>query len=338
MSAQTHPAKHSAPEQRLRPTARAEGDVPVRTWTVDRMPSLAGKNVIVTGANSGIGLEAARVFAAKGAHVVFAVRDEERGRDAAATVTGSTEVRHLDLANLQSVRGFAQAWTKSIHILVNNAGVMVPPPGRTSDGFELQFGINHLGHFALTNLLLPYLSGRVVTVASNAHRSATIDFDDLNWNTRRYGTGSGGYEQSKLANLLFTLELQRRLEESGSPVIATAAHPGMTATNLMSSSESRVMTAFAKVAVRLFAQDVVMGATPTLFASTEDLPGGSYAGPGGRREMAGPPILVGRSAVAADPVAAARLWAASEDLTGVRYPAAQMHRPSTSESTKPTVL
>ena len=188
----------------------------VPDWTVDRIPSLAGKTVIVTGANSGIGLEAARVFAAKGAHVVFAVRDEKRGRDAAATVIGSTEIRHLDLADLQSVRAFAEAWKDDVHILVNNAGVMVPPLGRTADGFELQFGINHLGHFALTNLLLPHISGRVVTVASSAHRSATIDFDDLNWHTRRYGSGSGGYEQSKLANLLFTLELQRRLEGSGS--------------------------------------------------------------------------------------------------------------------------
>jgi NAD(P)-dependent dehydrogenase (short-subunit alcohol dehydrogenase family) len=205
---------------------------------------------------------------------------------------------------------------------------MVPPLGRTADGFELQFGINHLGHFALTNLLLPRISGRVVTVASSAHRSATIDFDDLHWHTRRYGSGSGGYEQSKLANLLFTLGLQRRLERSGSPVIATAAHPGMAATNLMSSSESPVMTAFAKMAVRLFAQDAVMGATPTLFAASEDLPGGSYAGPGRRHEMAGPPVLVGRSSQAADPVVAARLWTASEELTEVRYPAAQMERPA----------
>ena len=224
------------------------------------------------------------------------------------------------------MRAFAEAWTQDIHILVNNAGVMVPPLGRTADGFELQFGINHLGHFALTNLLLPQISGRVVTVGSNAHRSATIDFDDLNWHTRRYGSGSGGYEQSKLANLLFTLELQRRLERSGSPVIATAAHPGMTATNLMSSSESPVMTAFAKVAVRLFAQDAVMGATPTLFAATEDIRGGSYAGPRSRREMAGSPVLVGRSSQAADLGVAARLWTASEGLTEVRYPAIQMER------------
>ncbi|MGC5172194.1 oxidoreductase [Microbacterium sp. DT81.1] len=302
----------------------------VPDWTVDRIPSLAGKTVIVTGANSGIGLEAARVFAAKEAHVVFAVRDEKRGRDAAATVIGSTEIRHLDLADLQSVRGFAEAWKDDVHILVNNAGVMVPPLGRTADGFELQFGINHLGHFALTNLLLPHISGRVVTIASSAHRSATIDFDDLNWHTRRYGTGSGGYEQSKLANLLFTLELQRRLEGSGSPVIATASHPGMTSTNLMSSSESPLMTAFAKVAVRLFAQNAVMGATPTLYAATEDVPGGSYAGPSRRREMAGPPVLVGRSMQASDPLMAARLWAASEELTGVRYPVAKVQRPARS--------
>ena len=333
MSAQTHPADKSAPWQRPQGTPRGERETSAAPWTVQRMPALAGRTVIVTGANSGIGLEAARVLAAKGAHVVFAVRDEIRGQGAAATVTGSTEVRHLDLADLQSVRAFAKTCTEAIHILVNNAGVMVPPLGRTADGFELQFGINHLGHFALTNLLLPQITGRVVTVASNAHRSATIAFDDLNWHTRRYGRGSGGYEQSKLANLLFTLELQRRLERSGSPVIATAAHPGMTATNLMSSSESPAMTAFAKVAVRLFAQDAVVGATPTLFAATGEIPGGSYAGPSRRHELAGPPILVSRSTAAADPVAAARLWAASEDLTGVRYPAAQMHRPATHDGT-----
>lgn len=292
------------------------------TWTTDRIQRLDGRTIIVTGANSGIGLEAARVFAAKGAHVVLAVRDEIKGQAAAATISGSTEVRHLDLADLRSVRAFAENWTGDIHVLVNNAGVLVPPLGRTADGFELQFGINHLGHFALTNLLLPFITGRVVTVASSAHRSGTIDFDDLNWNVRRYGGGSGAYEQSKLANLLFTLELQRRLEASGSRVIATAAHPGMAATNLMSSSENPVMTAVARLAVSLFAQDATSGATPTLFAATEPIPGGSYVGPGNRREMAGPPVLVGRSDAAADVVSAARLWAASEELTGVRYPVA----------------
>lgn len=293
-------------------------------WTTDRMPDLAGTTVIVTGANSGIGLEAARVFAAKGAHVVFAVRDENKGRDAAASVTGSTEVRPLDLADLASVREFAEDWSGAIHLLINNAGVLVPPFGHTKDGFELQFGINHLGHFALTNLLLPHITGRVVTVASGAHRSGAIDFDDLNWATRRYGGGSGAYGQSKLANLLFTLELQRRLEASGSSVIATAAHPGMAATNLMSSSENPVMTVLAKVAVRLFAQDAASGAGPTLFAATEPVPGASYAGPSNRGELAGPPLIVERSDAASDLVTAARLWTVSEELTGVRYPAAQL--------------
>lgn len=291
-------------------------------WITRRMARLDGKTVIVTGANSGIGFESARVFAAKGAHVVFAVRDEQKGRDAAASVTGSTEVRRLDLADLASVREFAHGWTGGIHLLINNAGVLLPPFGHTVDGFERQFGINHLGHFALTNLLLPQITGRVVTVASGAHRTGSIDFDDLNWVARRYGNGSGAYAQSKLANLLFTLELQRRLEASGSSVIATAAHPGMAATNLMSSSENVVMTVLANVAVRLFAQDAASGAGPTLFAATEDIPGASYAGPGDRRELAGPPVLVGRSDEAANLATATRLWAASEELTGVRYPAA----------------
>ena len=303
-------------------------------WDASQMPNLAGKTIIVTGANSGIGLEAARAFAAHGAHVVLAVRDQARGDAAAATIAGSTEVRRLDLADLASVRAFAAGWIGDIHILVNNAGILVPPFGHTADGFELQFGTNHLGHFALTNLLLPQITGRVVTVASSVHRSGRIDFDDLNWSARRYGGGAAAYGQSKLANLLFTLELQRRLAASGSGVIATAAHPGMAATNLGSSSENPVLNVVARLAVRLFAQDAVSGAAPTLFAATEPIPGGSYAGPGGRREMVGPPRLVGRSSAASDSVAAARLWAASEELTDVRYPLqqSQMDIPSTSST------
>lgn len=288
-------------------------------WTADRMPSLAGTVIIVTGANSGIGLEATRAFAAHGAHVVMAVRDESKGRAAAATVTGSTEVRRLDLADLASVHAFAAGWSGGIHILVNNAGILVPPFGHTKDGFELQFGINHLGHFALTNLLLPQVTGRVVTVASNAHRTGRIEFDDLNWSTRRYRRGSA-YAQSKLANLLFTLELQRRLGASGSKVIATAAHPGWASTNLGSTSYGALINALVGVANRFLAQDAVGGAAPTLFAATEPVPGGSYAGPGNRRGTAGPPRLVRRTSEASDPVVATRLWAASEDLTGVGYP------------------
>lgn len=291
-------------------------------WTTAQMLDLTGKTIVVTGANSGIGRETARAFAQHGAHVVLAVRDVEKGRDAAATITGSTEVRALDLADLAAVRRFAEKWNGGIHVLVNNAGVMIPPLGRTQDGFELQFGINHLGHFALTNLLLPHITGRVVTVSSGAHRSGAIDFDDLNWERRRYGGGSGGYGQSKLANLLFTLELQRRLSASGSEVLAMAAHPGMAATNLGSHSGNPVMTAIGSVVVRLFAQDAGAGATPTLFAATAAIPGGSYAGPGNRREMTGPPILVGRSDAAMDPTVAKLLWQRSEELTGVSWPAA----------------
>lgn len=289
-------------------------------WTAERMPKLAGKTIIITGANSGIGLEAVRAFAAHDAHVVLAVRDVSRGLAAAATITGSTEVRQLNLADLESVRKFAAGWSGDIHVLVNNAGVMVPPFGHTADGFELQFGTNHLGHFALTNLLLPHVTARVVTVASSAHRSGHIDFDDLNWASRSYRGGGDAYGQSKLANLLFTLELQRRLEASGSSVIATAAHPGMAATNLNSSTENKLLVFVAALAVRLFAQDAVAGAAPTLYAATERMPGAGYAGPSNRREMAGPPTLVSRSSAASDPVAAARLWEASELLTGVSYP------------------
>jgi NAD(P)-dependent dehydrogenase (short-subunit alcohol dehydrogenase family) len=288
-------------------------------WTTERMPTLGGKTVIVTGANSGIGLEAARAFAGKGAHVVLAVRDESRGRAAAATIAGSTEVRRLDLADLASVREFAAGWSGDIHLLVNNAGVLVPPLGRTQDGFELQFGINHLGHFALTNLLLPHVTGRVVTVASSAHRTGSIDFDDLNWTTRKYRRGAA-YSQSKLANLLFTLELQRRLQSSGSSVIATAAHPGWAATNLGSTSYGPVFNAGIGLINKVFAQDAVGGATPTLYAATEPMPGAGYAGPGNRRAMAGAPKLVGRSPAASDAAIAARLWTESERLTNTEYP------------------
>jgi NAD(P)-dependent dehydrogenase (short-subunit alcohol dehydrogenase family) len=288
-------------------------------WTTARMPDLTGKTVVVTGGNSGIGLEAARVFAAKGAHTVLAVRNEAKGRAAAATIAGSVEVRSLDLADLASVRSFATAWSGNIHVLVNNAGILVPPFGLTKDGFELQIGTNHLGHFALTNLLLPHIRGRVVTIASNSHRKATLDIDDLNWTVRPYSR-TAAYGASKLANLLFTLELQNRLARAGSATIATAAHPGWSSTNLGSTSYGRIANAAIGLLNKVVAQDAATGATPTLFAATEPIAGGSYAGPSGRRETAGPPVLVGRSAAASDQVAAARLWAASEALTGIGFP------------------
>ncbi|GAB3526751.1 oxidoreductase [Arthrobacter monumenti] len=287
-------------------------------WTASRMPNLAGKTIIITGGNSGIGFEAARAFAAHDAHVVLAVRDELRGREASAAISGSTEVRHLDLADLASIRAFAAGWRGDVHALINNAGVLTPPFGRTKDGFELQFGTNHLGHFALTNLLLPQITGRVVTVASGAHRTGTIDFDDLNWTHRRYRRGAA-YSQSKLANLLFTFELQRRLEASGSAVVASSAHPGMAATNLGSSSKSIPLNTLAWIANTFFAQDAAAGAAPTLYAATERIPGGSYVGPGNRHEMVGPPKLVNPSDAVSNPVTATRLWVVSETLTGTVY-------------------
>ena len=283
------------------------------------MPDMTGRTVIVTGANSGIGRAAAGALAGAGAHVVLAVRDIDRGAAAAAAMPGKTEVRRLDLASLASVHEFADAWDGEISLLINNAGVMIPPLGRTADGFELQFGTNHLGHFALTNLLLERISGRVVTVSSGVHRSGTIDFDDLNWERKPYRPGRA-YAQSKLANLLFTSELQRRLLAAGSPVLATAAHPGWAATNLQGKSTSRLLNLAAAIGNHTLAQDEEHGALPTLYAAVAEIPPDSYAGPRGLMEMRGQPKLVGRSAAAKDATVARRLWEVSEELTGVRFP------------------
>ena len=293
-------------------------------FTAADLPDLAGKTVIVTGASNGIGLETAKAYAAHGARVILAVRDQARGKRAADLLQGpgQAEVRLLDLASLESVREFARDWTGPIDLLVNNAGVMVPPLSRTADGFELQFGTNHLGHFALTNLLLPSISGRVVTVSSDAHRGGSIDFDDLNGEHKRYRAWRA-YSQSKLANLLFTAELQRRLTEAGSGVLSMAAHPGYAATNLQSHSGSRLMRfAMEQIGNRLLAQDAASGALPTLYVSVADLPGNSFAGPAGFQGMRGAPALCKRSKEASDAAEARRLWQVSETLTGVTFPAA----------------
>jgi NAD(P)-dependent dehydrogenase (short-subunit alcohol dehydrogenase family) len=219
------------------------------------------------------------------------------------------------------VRAFAEAWDGPLDILVNNAGVMATPERRTADGFELQIGTNHLGHFALTNLLLPHVTDRVVTVASGAHRSGAIRFEDLNWHRGGYKPWRA-YGQSKLANLLFTLELERRLTAAGSDVRALAAHPGWAATNLQGRTASRVGNAVSGLANRLFAQSDEMGALPTLFAATQDLPGDTYVGPDSLGEQRGHPKVVGRSGAARDMETAARLWELSEELTGVTFPLA----------------
>jgi NAD(P)-dependent dehydrogenase (short-subunit alcohol dehydrogenase family) len=290
------------------------------TFTAAQIPDLTGHTVVVTGGNSGIGRAAARALAARGARVVLAVRDPAKGRAAAATMTGEVVVRRLDLADLASVRAFAEKFTEPVDVLINNAGLMIPPLGRTADGFELQFGTNHLGHFALTNLLLPRIRQRVVTVSSGGHHAGTINFDDLNWRRRRY-RAFAAYAQSKLANLLFTAELHRRLTEVGSPVLATAAHPGMAATNLLGHQRSPLQRLRTRLMNR-FAQSDDDGALPTLYAAVADVPGGSYAGPGGFLEGRGAPKLVGRSKAARDDAQARRLWTVSEELTGVTFPLA----------------
>ncbi|MFI6345739.1 oxidoreductase [Streptomyces sp. NPDC050560] len=284
------------------------------------LPDLTGRTAVVTGANSGIGLVTARALAERGARVVLAVRDQEKGEIAAATMTRPVEVRALDLADLSSVRAFARDLPGPVDLLVNNAGLSLGPPSRTADGFELQFGTNHLGHFALTNLLLPRIRERVVTIASLGHRIGSLDFSDLQWERRQYRPNAA-YTQSKLANLLFAAELQRRLTRAGSPVISTAAHPGIASTNLMRTERKPSLgLRFEKFLVGLVAQSAEEGALPTLYAATADLPGDSYVGPDRLWGMRGAPTPVGRSARAHDGSAARRLWEVSEDLTGTRFP------------------
>ena len=288
-------------------------------WTAQDIPDQSGRTVVVTGANSGIGLAAARELSRAGAHVVLAVRDTDKGRVAAAGMTGNTEVRALDLADLASVRAFAAELEGPVDVLINNAGVMALPERRTKDGFEMQLGTNHLGHFALTGLLLDKITDRVVTVASGAHRTGRIDANDLNWETRHYQRWAA-YAQSKLANLLFTFELQRRLEKAGSSVRALAAHPGYTSTDLQSHTgtyQDRIMW----LGNLLVGQSAEMGALPTLYAATvADAPGGSYWGPDKFFNMRGYPVPSGSTAASKDEAVAATLWELSEKLTSVSFP------------------
>jgi NAD(P)-dependent dehydrogenase (short-subunit alcohol dehydrogenase family) len=269
---------------------------------------------VVTGANSGLGEVIATELARAGADVIVACRDTAKGEQAAATMPGNVEVRRLDLADLASVRQFAGGLGE-IAVLVNNAGVMATPKGRTADGFELQIGTNHLGHFALTGLLLERITDRVVTMSSFAHRTGHIDLKDLNWERRRYRRWQA-YGQSKLANLLFTYELQRRMAAAGSIRRAAAAHPGYAATNLQFHTDS-IQDKVMRVTNRLFAQSAQMGALPALYAATfQDLPGGSYVGPDGLFEQRGLPKIVRSSRRSYDENTAAGLWTLSEELTG----------------------
>ncbi|TQC43303.1 SDR family NAD(P)-dependent oxidoreductase [Rhodococcus sp. WS4] len=286
-------------------------------WTASDIVDQRGRTFVVTGANSGLGEVAARALGKAGAHVVLACRNTHKGEVVARSIGANAEVRRLDLSDLASVREFA-AGVESVDVLVNNAGVMAVPQRKTADGFEMQIGTNHLGHFALTGLLLDKITDRVATMSSVAHQAGTIHLDDLNWDHRKYNRWSA-YGQSKLANLLFTYELQRRLGAAGSPVKAVAAHPGYASTNLQAHTES-VQDKLMAVGNRIFAQSAEMGALPMLYAATApDVIGGSYIGPDGLFEQRGHPKVVGSNKKSRDEQTAGALWSLSENLTGVEY-------------------
>ena len=308
-------------------TGQAAADQPKATWREPDVPGQAGRTAVVTGANSGIGFETARVLAERGAAVVLACRDPGKASDAAARIAGaapraSLSVVRLDLASLASVREAAEelrAGHDRLDLVINNAGLMMPPYGRTEDGFELQFGTNHLGHFALTGLLLDRMlavpGSRVVTLSSNGHRMGRIDFGNLQW--ERGYRRPAAYGRSKLANLLFTYELQRRLAAAGAATAALAAHPGTSRTEL-----TRHLPAWMRAGALLVPnQSSAMGALPTLRAATDPgAQGGEYYGPAGFGEFTGPARRVESSGRSRDAEAARRLWDESERLTGVSYP------------------
>jgi NAD(P)-dependent dehydrogenase (short-subunit alcohol dehydrogenase family) len=299
-------------------------------WSSEQIPDQRGRTAIVTGANSGLGLVTARELARHGASVVLACRNLEKGEEALHGIEASmpgaqTELAELDLGSLASVESFAEGFRSShdgLDLLINNAGVMAPPRRQTADGFELQLGTNHLGHFALSGRLIALMEGRadarVVTLSSNAHKMGRIDFDDLQ-SERRYKRW-GAYGQSKLADLMSALELDRRLRAAGSTIKSVAAHPGYASTNLQTAAPpalDRLVMTFTNLIV---AQSADMGALPSLYAATyPDLEGGSYVGPDGIGEFRGHPHVVSPNRAALDEQVAERLWSVSEELTGVKF-------------------
>ncbi len=308
-------------------TDTPEGEVgSTSQWTADDIPPQSGRVVVVTGANSGIGYETTRALAASGATVIMAVRDEAKGAAARNALrdenpTAQLEIRHLDLADLSTVRAFAATVTRA-DVLINNAGVMMPPRTLTEQGYELQFGVNHLGHFALTALLFDVLTKsddpRVVTVTSVAHKRGRIHLDDLH-GEHKYSR-SGFYAQSKLANVVFGLELNRRLRASGIGMRSVLAHPGTVATNLQSAGPTGLTKVAAQLSTRLLAQDAAMGALPLLYAATNpDVESGQLIGPDARNESKGYPTVVEPLDAARDRELARRLWELSEDLSGLKF-------------------
>jgi NAD(P)-dependent dehydrogenase (short-subunit alcohol dehydrogenase family) len=291
-------------------------------WTIADMPNLTGKTAVVTGSSSGIGLVTARELARAGANVVLAVRNPDKGAQASAQMPGRTEVRELDVSDLASVRGFAASWVGDLDILVNNAGIMLVPEGRTVDGFELHMGTNYFGAFALTNLLLPHMpnrsTSRVVSVSSQLHKGGHLRLDDLNGDHRAYNAMQA-YRDSKLANIYFTTELQRRLDNVGSQIRAITAHPGIARTNL-NDHVTGPMKVFARAAMWIF-NDADHGAYPALYGATEDVATASYVGPDSLGHFRGDPEVhkPGRAA-RNNPKLGQGLWEISARLTGSDFP------------------
>jgi NAD(P)-dependent dehydrogenase (short-subunit alcohol dehydrogenase family) len=307
-----------------------EGAAMSAKWTTADIPDQSGRVAIVTGANSGLGLITARELARAGARVVMACRNTSKGAAAEAEIRAEVpkadvELASLDLSSLDSVRAFAGGFEErgvALDLLINNAGVMAPPRSETADGFELQFGTNHLGHFALTAQLIELMKNedaRVVTLSSGAHHMGKLDFDDLNWK-RRYSRWRA-YGQSKLANLVFALELNRRLRAAESNVTSVAAHPGYSATNLQSAAAPALDRAVMVISNLVVAQSAEMGTLPTLYAATRPgVEGGTYVGPDGFMEQRGYPTAVTPSRAARDEAAGRRLWEVSEKLTRCAFP------------------
>ncbi|OBH80899.1 dehydrogenase [Mycobacterium scrofulaceum] len=289
-------------------------------WTPSRLGNLTGKRVVVTGATNGVGLGTARALAKAGAHVILAVRNTELGEQRAAEMGGKTTVARVDLADQSSVRAFASSIDDDVDILINNAGALTERRTETVDGFEKTLGTNLLGPFALTNLLLPRVRSQIINVGSDAHRSATLHLDDLHLRRHKW-TRLGAYAQSKLAVMLWGLELDRRLRAAGSPVVTQLTHPGWVASNLSQLGDSPLMSVahkVVKVVADRLANDIDEGAAPTLYCISEPLPPGSYVGVTGRFGLRGGPVLIGRSPVACDYDAAARLVAFAEQETGTK--------------------
>ena len=303
------------------------------TWRTEDIPDQSGRTAVVTGANSGLGLATTRELARRGARVIMACRSTDKGESAASDIRrqapeAKLDVRPLDLGSLESIQAFANDFgleAGRLDLLINNAGIMMTPQQTTHDGFELQLGTNHLGHFALTGLLLDTVqsaeAGRVVTLSSIEHKSGHIEFGDLQ-SEDGYAPRKA-YRQSKLANAIFGVELDRRLRAAGSSTISVLAHPGYSDTNLQTTGPTGPMKAILKVGNKLLAQDADTGALPTLYAATAPgVEGGDFYGPDGFKEMRGNPTHVDVIPEARDPAVASRLWDISEELTGIRYPLA----------------